>query len=91
MKCYGLKDLTGLEKFTSTRLIYFTCAPDRAGKKTGVQNQSQSARLIENHLEKFIFVLCYLNSSCCFHFYYILPNVFCNGAFTMYYYFCFLI
>ena len=80
MKCYDPKDLTGLDKFTSTRFIYrarnFTCASDRAGKKTGAQNQSQCARLIEKHLEMFIFVFCYLDSCYCFHFYCILSNAF---------------
>ena len=36
--------------------------------KMGAQNQSQCARLIEKQLEIVIFVLCYLNSACSFHF-----------------------
>ena len=64
---------SGLDKFTSAHPIFrsrnFICVPDRARKKkTGAQNQSQSARLIEKQLETIIIVLCYLNSAFSFHF-----------------------
>ena len=51
-------------------------------EKMHAQNQSQCARLIENQLETIIFVLCYLNRACSFHFYCNSIKNFCIGAFA---------
>ena len=78
---------TGLDKFTSTRPSFwarnYICAPDRARKKNGTQNQSQCARLIDKQLETTIFVLCYLNRACSFPFYCNSIKSFYNEAFEV--------
>ena len=47
--------------------------------RSGAQNQTHYAHLIEKQLEKIIFVLCYCN----FHFYCSFIKSFCNEAFTV--------
>ena len=62
---------TGLDKFTSTRQIF----------RVIVKNQSQCACLIEKKLKTIIFILCYLNRACSFHFYCNSINKFCIETF----------
>ena len=61
---------TEVDKFLSGHPILwagnFICAPNRARRKMGAQNQS--APPIETQLEKLLFALYYLNSTCSFHF-----------------------
>ena len=52
-------------------------------KKLGAQNQSQWAHLIEKKPETTIFVLCYINSACSFHFCCISIKNVCNKAFAV--------
>ena len=66
----------------SLRAILFP-RPIGHARKTGAQNQSQCARLIEKQLETIIFVLCYLNRTCSFRFYCNSIKKFCNGAFAV--------
>ena len=75
--------MPGLDKFTSAQPIFRTCAPGRARKKIGAQNQSQCACLVEKQLEAFIFILCYLNRACGFCFYRNSIKSFCNKAFAL--------
>ena len=51
--------------------------------RSGAQNHIQCARLIEKQLEPTIFVLCYLNRTCSFHFYCNFIKYFCNEAFAV--------
>ena len=68
--CYFQRFNSGLDKFLYRRLIFrgrnFICAPNRAREKMDAQNQR--ARLIETKVNKFLFVLYYLHSTCSFHF-----------------------
>ena len=56
--------LSRLDKFALS-LRSFTCAPDQTHKKGAL---SQSACPIEKLMETLLFVLCYLNKTCSFHF-----------------------
>ena len=75
---------TGLDKFTSARPIF------RARQKTGAQNQSKYAGLIQKYLKTFIFVFCYLIRTCCFLFYCNSIKSFSNEALTVYYHYLFV-
>ena len=76
-----------MDQFNSTHTIFrahnFICTPAQVRKKTGAQNQSQHARLIGKKLETVIFVLCYLNRACSFHFQCNFIKNFYNEAFAM--------
>ena len=64
-------------EYIKTGQIYFY-ALDQARKKTGAQNQSRCAHLIEKQLEAFIFILCKLNRTCSFNLYCNSIKRFCN-------------
>ena len=65
------------------RAQFFGRARSGTQRKTDAQNQSQCVRLIKKQLETIVFVLCYLNRACRFHFYCNSIKNFCNGAFAV--------
>ena len=77
--------MSGVDKFLSRRPTFwarnFTCAPDRAHKKMGGQNQS--VRPIEIQLETLLFMLYDLKRTSSFCFKCVSIKSYCNEAFVV--------